>query len=196
VRRKEVLGRLLCSSRFWRPTARACRLATPARATAGEVLALADQALVELAGEQGNLVVTEVMAKRAAGEADLLAAAGDQQGRIKQGPAFWGLEERWGHGQPLAKRTSVLADGPAFVCLARGTWLAGRKRCCSMGLALPLAEWRRVSCPQLAGLASGVGLLARSTHQWESRQNQPQRLGREARSSFMTSWLCLCNTDP
>jgi hypothetical protein len=41
------------------------------------VLALADQALVELAGEQGNLVVIEVMAKRAAGEADLLAAAGD-----------------------------------------------------------------------------------------------------------------------
>jgi ACR3 family arsenite transporter len=37
----------------------------------------------------------------------------------------WALEERWGHGQPLAKRTSVLADGPAFVCLARGTWLAG-----------------------------------------------------------------------
>jgi len=78
---------------------RACRLATPARATAGEVLSLADQALVELAGEQGDLVVTEVMTKRTAGEADLLAAAGDQQGRIKLGPTFWGMEERRGHGQ-------------------------------------------------------------------------------------------------
>jgi hypothetical protein len=62
------------------------------------VLSLADQALVELAGEQGDPVLTEVMAERAAGEADLLAAAGDQQGRIKQGPAFWGLEEGRGHG--------------------------------------------------------------------------------------------------
>jgi len=56
------------------------------------VLALADQALVELAGEQGDLVVIEVMAKRTTGEADLLAAAGDQQGRIQLGPAFWDLE--------------------------------------------------------------------------------------------------------
>jgi hypothetical protein len=63
------------------------------------VLSLADQALVELAGEQGDLVVTEVMTKRTAGEADLLAAAGDQQGRIKLGPTFGGLEERWGHGR-------------------------------------------------------------------------------------------------
>jgi len=63
------------------------------------VLPLADQALVELAREQRDLVVTEVMAKRATGEADLLAAAGDQQGRIKQWPAFGDLEERWGHGR-------------------------------------------------------------------------------------------------
>jgi len=63
------------------------------------VLALPDQALVELAGEQGDLVVTEVMAEGAAGEADLLAAAGDQQGRIKLGPVFWDMEERLGHGQ-------------------------------------------------------------------------------------------------
>jgi hypothetical protein len=42
------------------------------RATTGEVFALA-----KLAGEQEDLVVTEVMAKRAAGEAEMLAAAGD-----------------------------------------------------------------------------------------------------------------------
>ena len=63
------------------------------------MLSLADQALVELAGEQRDLFVTEVMAKRATGEADLLAAAGDQQGRIKLGPAFGGMEERLGHGR-------------------------------------------------------------------------------------------------
>ena len=64
------------------------------------MLSLADQALVELAGEQRDLGLTKVMAKRSAGEADLLAAAGDQQGRIELGPAFGGMEERWGHGRP------------------------------------------------------------------------------------------------
>ena len=84
------------------------------------MLPLADQALVELAREQRDLVVTEVMAKRATGEADLLAAAGDQQGRIKQGPAFGDLEERWGHGRQQAMRTPVLA---------------GRRRFCLLGFA-------------------------------------------------------------
>jgi len=83
----------LGSCGFRSPTPRACRLTAPVGTTAGEVLALADQAPVELAGEQGNAVATEVMAKRTAGEADLLAVAGDQQGRIQLGPAFWGLEE-------------------------------------------------------------------------------------------------------
>ena len=84
------------------------------------MLALADQALVELAGKQRYLVVTEVKAKRSTGQADLLAAAGDQKGRIKMGPAFWGLEERWDHGQLLAMRTPVLAGKCPFVCSARG----------------------------------------------------------------------------
>ena len=64
------------------------------------MLALADQALVELAGEQGDLGLIEVMAKRAAGEADLFGAASDQQGRIQLGPAFWGLQEGRDHGRP------------------------------------------------------------------------------------------------
>ena len=95
----EAAGWVPRSYRFRRPTQRACRLTAPVVATAGEVLALADQALVELAREQRDLVVTEVMAKRTAGEANLPAAAGDQQGRIKLGPAFWGLEEGRGHGR-------------------------------------------------------------------------------------------------
>jgi len=63
-----------------------------------------------------DLVATEVMAKRTAGEANLLAAAGDQQGRIQLGPAFGGMEERWGHCRALAMRTPVLA-GRGGVCL-------------------------------------------------------------------------------
>ena len=88
---------LLGSCGFWRPTPRAGRFACPVGATANEVFALANQPLVELSGEQGGLSYTEVMAEGAAGEADLLAAAGDQQGRIQLGPAFWGLEEGRGH---------------------------------------------------------------------------------------------------
>jgi hypothetical protein len=64
------------------------------------VFVLADQLLVELSGEQGGLSYTEVMAEGAAGEADLLAAAGDQLGRIQLGPAFWGLEEGRDHDCP------------------------------------------------------------------------------------------------
>ena len=93
------MGWGLGSCGFWRPSPRAGRLAGPVEATAGEVLPLVDQALVELAGEQGDLGLTEVMAEGAAGEADLLAAADDQQGRIQLGPAFWGLQEGRGHGR-------------------------------------------------------------------------------------------------
>ena len=100
MRCREVADWGLGSCGFWRPTPRSGRLAGPVGTTAGEVLALADQALVELAGEQGDLGLTEVMAEGAAGEADLLAAAGGKQGRIQLGPAFWGLEEGRDHGRP------------------------------------------------------------------------------------------------
>ena len=73
----EAAGWVPGSCRFRCPTVRACRLAIPARATAGEVLALADQALVELAREQGDFGLTKVMAEKAAGEANLIAAARD-----------------------------------------------------------------------------------------------------------------------
>ena len=77
MRCREAASWVPGSCRFWRPTARGGCLATPVRATPSEVLALADQALVELAGKQGDLGLTEVMAEGAASEADLLAAAGD-----------------------------------------------------------------------------------------------------------------------
>ena len=71
MRCKEVAGLGLGSCRFRRPTLRACRFACPVGATAGEVLALADQHLVVAAGEQGDLIFAEVMAEGAAGEAGL-----------------------------------------------------------------------------------------------------------------------------
>ena len=101
MRCKELADWSLSSCRFRCPTPRAFRFACPVGATAGEVLALADQPLVKLAGEQGDFSFPEVMAEGAAGQADLLAAAGDQQGRIQLGPAFWGLEEGRGHGRPV-----------------------------------------------------------------------------------------------
>ena len=130
MRCEEVAGWVPGSCRFWCPTPRACRFARPVGATAGEVLALADQPLVELASEQGDLGLTEVMADGAAGEADMLPAAGDQEGRIQLGPAFWDLEEGRGHGRPCAMRTPVLAERAGFVCPARGACrpIAGRWR--------------------------------------------------------------------
>ena len=86
------------------------------------MLALADQALVELAGEQGDLGLTEVMAEGAAGEADLLAAAGGKQGRIQLGPAFWGLEEGRDHGRPGKWVHLYYQEGGSFVCLALGVF--------------------------------------------------------------------------
>jgi len=106
------------------------------------VLSLSDQALVELAREQRDLVFTEVMAKRTAGEANLLAAAGGQQGRIQLGPVFWDMEERWGHGRAKMVRTPVLAGGVRF-CLLGSGGLPGWKRSCSIGPAVPRAEGRR-----------------------------------------------------
>ena len=50
----------------------------PVGVTPAEVLPLANQPLVELSSEQGGVSYTEVMAEGAAGEADLLAAAGNQ----------------------------------------------------------------------------------------------------------------------
>jgi len=76
----------------------------------------------------------------------LLAAAGDQQGRIQLGPAFWDLEERWGHGRAKMMRTPVLAGGVRF-CLLGSGGLAGWKRSCSIGPAVPRAEGRRVFWP-------------------------------------------------
>jgi len=55
---------------------------------AAEVLTLADQALMQLAAEQGDAARAGVMAKPVAGHADLAAAAGPEQIRWQIGPAL------------------------------------------------------------------------------------------------------------
>ena len=75
---REAVGWFLGSCRFRCPPPHAGLPSRPVGVTPAEVLTLANQPLVELSSEQGGLSYTEVMAEGAAGEADLLAAAGDQ----------------------------------------------------------------------------------------------------------------------
>ena len=74
----------------------------PAAAAVGEVIAMGDQAVVQLAGKQRDAVGAGVVAEKMAGEADLLAAAGEEHILLQPGPVFdRGLEERGagrGHG--------------------------------------------------------------------------------------------------
>ena len=60
----------------------------PAAATVGEVLAMGDQALVQVAGEQGDAVGAGVMPEEVAGHADLAAAAGAEHVLIEPGPVL------------------------------------------------------------------------------------------------------------
>ena len=60
----------------------------PALAAAGEVLAVGDQALILVAGEQWYALGPWVVAEEVAGHADLAAAAGAEHRLIKPGPVF------------------------------------------------------------------------------------------------------------
>jgi len=93
----------------------------PAAAAVGEVLAMGDQALVQVAGEQRDAVGAWVVAEEMAGYADLAAAAGAQHGLIQPGPIFdllvaGGLQTGEGdrHHGDFCGRTNVLAGGRAL----------------------------------------------------------------------------------
>jgi len=80
------------------------------------VLAMGDQALVQVAGEQRDAVGAGVMPEKVAGHADLAAAAGEEHVLIELGPVLdclvaGGLQTREGdrhHGDSCG-RTPVLA---------------------------------------------------------------------------------------
>ena len=58
----------------------------PAAAAVGVVLAMGDQALVQMAGEQGDAVRARVMPEEVAGHAELAASAGAEHVLIEPGP--------------------------------------------------------------------------------------------------------------
>ena len=60
----------------------------PAAAAVGEVLAMGDQALVQVAGEQRDAVGAGVVAEKMAGHADLAAPAGAKHVLIEPGPVL------------------------------------------------------------------------------------------------------------
>jgi len=88
----------------------------PAAAAVAEVLAVGDQALMQVAGEQRDAVGAGVVAEEMAGHADLAAAGGAEHVLIKPGPIFdllvaGGLQTGEGdrHHEDFCGRTSVLA---------------------------------------------------------------------------------------
>ena len=91
----------------------------PAAAAVGEVLAMGDQALVQVAGEQRDAVRAGVMPEEMAGHADLAAAAGAEHVLIEPGPLLnrlvaGGLQTGEGdrHDGDSCERTPVLARSP------------------------------------------------------------------------------------
>jgi len=66
----------------------AMQLFCPAAAALGEVLAVVDQALVQVAAEQRNAIGPRVVAKKMAGHADLAAAAGVEHPMIEPEPVL------------------------------------------------------------------------------------------------------------
>jgi hypothetical protein len=105
------------SCRFRRPAPLAVQVLRPAAAAVGEVLAVGDQALVQVAGEYRDAVGAGVVPEEVAGHAHLAAAAGEQHRLIEPGPALDRLlaggaqtcGRDGGHGDFLM-RTSVLAE--------------------------------------------------------------------------------------
>jgi hypothetical protein len=90
----------------------------PAAAAVAEVLAVGNQALMQVAGEQRDAVGAGVVAEEMAGHADLAAAGGAQHVLIKPGPIFdllvaGGLQTGEGdrHQDDSCGCTPVLAGG-------------------------------------------------------------------------------------
>jgi len=77
-----------CSGDLGFPAAVAVQILRPALAAAGEVVAMGDQPLVLLAGEQGDGVGAWVVAEELAGHANLMAAAGAEHLLIQPGPVL------------------------------------------------------------------------------------------------------------
>jgi hypothetical protein len=76
------------STHFWRPASLAGHVVGPALAAADQVLALGNQPLVQLTGEQRDALGSGVVPKSVARHADLAAAAGAEHLLIEIGPGL------------------------------------------------------------------------------------------------------------
>ena len=88
-----------CSCHLRRPALLADHVVSPALAAAGEVLAVGDQALVEVTGEHRDAVHARVVSEPVTGHADLAAAGLEQGALIEVGPVFDQGFESGGHGR-------------------------------------------------------------------------------------------------
>ena len=109
----------LCSGHLWRPALLPCHVIGPALAAADKVLAVGDQALVQLAGQQWDAVRPGVITEPMAGHADLAAAGLEQHALIEVMPLLYRGFELGDHGrwprerdahEPLQMGTPVLAQ--------------------------------------------------------------------------------------
>ena len=86
MRCQPVISLLPWSRHLRLPVPLAAQVLHPAAAVEGEVLAMGDQGLMPMAGEQRDAVGPRVVAEEMAGHADLVAAAGVEQLLIEPRP--------------------------------------------------------------------------------------------------------------
>jgi len=105
-----------CSRHFRRPTPLAVKILRPATASMGEVVAMGDQPLVQMAGQLRDAVGARMVPEEVAGHADLPATAGAKDRLIEPGPLLdrllaGGLQtgKRDRHHGDSSMRTPVLA---------------------------------------------------------------------------------------
>jgi hypothetical protein len=84
----------LCSRHFRCPAPLPVQILRPAAAPVGEVLAMGNQALVQVAGEQRDAVGSGVVPEEMAGHTNLAAPAGAEHVLIEPGPILDRLQAR------------------------------------------------------------------------------------------------------
>jgi len=138
---------MILKTHFASPAALAAHGIGPTLAATSEVLPLADQALMQLAGERRDAAHPGVMTKPMAGHTDLAAAAGAQHRIVQIGPRLNGLQAN--RQTILQASTHVLAqisddDGLRPFRARAGNHL---RRVCAAGRLLPA----RVAAPGSPG---------------------------------------------
>jgi len=84
----------------------------------GEVIAMGDQALMQMAGQLGYAVGPWMVPEEVAGHADLTAAAGAEDRLIEPGPLldrFLAVESAGEHSNPRIRETSCRYTGCAIM---------------------------------------------------------------------------------